>query len=663
MKIYPIINTKQQVLDKKQDNSCHTKINQGSFREINELPKSYSFLLPFKAHPRDFETQLTSLENVHCPSCGIKMLSKDEHRAIIRDAEKTKNLAEYSKVLNKNIESLPLNYRKLATFLNEVADRNPNMGIHDAFNITRAGANCMMREELKKTVIYLREMQKENKLSEQDNEAINNYINELNEYRSKQKLFKMKDFKDDLQKTVDSMETPKKWEMYMQVKENLQNAYRYKTILNYKPEYAKGQSEGAFILENILKYSDSNPYKLFSNIDKVEPFNTILMCSQCKDSRHSYFKNLLDNNPSMEQNTKKYLNDIGNATVANKLEGNSNYLKSVLSGIKAASGGRISHRTSDISGAAASKIFNENRITYRFEDYEDIPCACCGGTTITHEQKLKIYKEIGECKTLCEVKNVAGMYSKNIMPQYKIVFERYKKILADNPDISEKDMMHSLRVMSKEDIKKACLQIKKEILEESSKRKLNSFDRELVEDFLYQLDTKYSKIKPDSEFSYDDFDKSIHYSLDKMQSDVRIKLATNAKNRIRKLYMRDLIVIPQNNVVLKLGSNANAMFQNIFKMSILTVDHIVPKNEGGGEEDENKIGYCKDCNKEKTDTPFYAWYKYHPELKINTPKHLKRVDEIIKEEKISDMRFYTADVIKKMNNLTKGTMHPEFKMV
>lgn len=662
MKIHPIINIKQQRPNVNENKRCHTNPNSGSFEQVNELPKSYPLIMSFKGESADFQTQLSSLKGIHCPACGVKMLAKDELRATIREADKVRTVGEYSKILNKNIDSMQPKFKKLAKFMSEVAERNPNLGIHDAFNITRSGANKMLREELRKSATYLKEMEKENKFSDADKEIIDNLIEEIKGYSKTEKPPKVKEFKENLQKNIEQMESPKKWEMYTSIKENIQNAYNYRAILNYKPEYSQGLTEGAFILENVLRYSKSNINKIYTNVEKDERFNSILACTQCQDSRHTHFKNWVDTNPDMLIHTKQYLDDIAQSIVEDKLKGNSHYLQEVLGAIRKASAQKLSFTLSDLDGIAASKVFHENRTPYRFASYENIPCACCGGLTITHEQRVKLYEDIAKCKTLSEVKNIAQLNSKHIMPRYRFIFDRYKKVLADKPNITENDMMYELRVMSKQDLKKAFKNARKEILQVSSTKKLNSFDKELVNDFIFQLDKKYSKIHPNTEFIFDEYDRSIDFSINKMQSEIRIKLANIAKNEIRKLYMQDKMVMPQNDLILKLGSSANAMFQNIFKMSILTVDHILPKNLGGGEEDNNKIGYCKDCNNEKSDVPFIVWYKYHPELKTNIPKHLNKINEIIKEENMIEMKNYPKTVLKTINTLLRDTMHPQIKL-
>ena len=72
---------------------------------------------------------------------------------------------------------------------------------------------------------------------------------------------------------------------------------------------------------------------------------------------------------------------------------------------------------------------------YIFEDYEGIPCACCGVETLTHKQKLNLFKEINRCENLHELNNLSNLYSKHLTAKGAIIQKRFNRLLQTNPEI------------------------------------------------------------------------------------------------------------------------------------------------------------------------------------------------------------------------------------
>ena len=126
---------------------------------------------------------------------------------------------------------------------------------------------------------------------------------------------------------------------------------------------------------------------------------------------------------------------------------------------------------------------------------------------------------------------------------------------------------------------------------------------------------------------------------------------------LKKYYMLDYIVHPPENIIATAGNEIKAMFQNIFKMSVITVDHMDALALGGADEYYNKIGLCKSCNNEKGRQPLKQWAKQHPEINRNLPKHLKFVSSIIKRENLKDMFDYPEKAAKQANKLGQGKIH------
>ena len=217
--------------------------------------------------------------------------------------------------------------------------------------------------------------------------------------------------------------------------------------------------------------------------------------------------------------------------------------------------------------------------------------------------------------------------------------------------------MKALQYLSKQDIKHEMQNIKSEINNFSQQHNFNIYDKELLNDFIDNLDNKYSTMKLDEMFRYEEYNDLVSKILNRMSSPNKKILIKFAKRNIKELYMRDAIVYPPPIVVEKTGSKAKAMMQNIFKLSVLTVDHINPRSNAGVDEYANKVGYCKDCNTAKDGILFPSWFAMHPEIKQNLPKHLTKIAEIIKRENIKGMENYPETAARTSRRLARGKLN------
>ena len=79
--------------------------------------------------------------------------------------------------------------------------------------------------------------------------------------------------------------------------------------------------------------------------------------------------------------------------------------------------GKIKLSRNNIISEAQDKVFKEMKSDYIFEDYEGIPCACCGVETLTHKQKLNLFKEINRCENLHELNNLSNYIQNILLPK------------------------------------------------------------------------------------------------------------------------------------------------------------------------------------------------------------------------------------------------------
>lgn len=655
MKITPIINYRQQSLQNQQKrqplNFAESKTGQRSFGHIPHSGFYSNALINFGENVEAFQKQLLSLDDIHCPACGEKMLSSQSLNELVRKAENIHNLSEYAKFLTKNQDYFHSKFKMYIYYVNRIAQNEPDKPISEVHKIQRSGTSKLMARVLNSQADYLAELLKKEVFSDADKEKILNCSQYL---KSVSGIPKAAVLKEELLKTLGSLESDKRWEIYTNVKHNIQNIYTYHIALQYNPDKSEGLSEQGYIVKNMLSYSQNKLTKVYTNIETDKRFNNMLICRDCSP-KYSAFR-YIANSPEGAGRVKQYADDISYAIAENKLSGNNSYLYEFMGAVNSVTKGKIKLSRNNIISEAQDKVFKEMKSDYIFEDYEGIPCACCGVETLTHKQKLNLFKEINRCENLHELNNLSNLYSKHLTAKGALIQKRFNRLLQTNPEIKEEDVMLSLQYLSKQDIKHEMQNIKKEIFEFSKKRKYNNFDKELLNDFIYKIDNKYSRMKPSELFRYDEYDELVSDTLNRMTSPYKKTLIKISKRNIKELYLKDALVSPPPLVVEKTGSQAKAMIQNIFKLSVLTVDHINPKSNGGKDDYANKVGYCKDCNNAKSGMVFPAWVALRPEININLPRHLKKIAEIIKKERIKDMQSYPETAARTSMRLARGKL-------
>lgn len=652
MKILPLVNIKQYTESAKKDLPNGTSAPR--YLQINKLPDICVPLISFCGEKADFKSQLSSLEDIHCPSCGYKMLSDKKLKELVKESARMKTMPEYAAFLNKNKDYFHPQFQPFVRYIDNFAQKYPEKPFIEIFKMLRSGTPKIMIKKLNNKAEYLSELMKEEKFSDSDKEKINECIGYLKAQKSIPKAF---DVKQNLMQTLGSLENPKKWEIYTNVKKGIQNVYGYHIALQYHPEKSGGLSEQAFVLKNMLSYSKNEMANVYTNIKEDKRFNNMLICNDCRP-KYTTFKNI-ESSPNAKQNIQHYIDDIASAIADNKLAGNSSYLYEFIGAVNSVTKHRMSFDRKKVSSGAQVNVFKETKSEYIFADYEGIPCACCGVTTITHEQKLKLFKIIADCENLSELKNVMKLYSKHVNTKNRIIYDRFYQIMKENPDIKEDKLMGSLRALSKQDINKELADVKEKLINYTNKnsKNLNYLEKEFIKDFIYELDNRFSKVPVNEMFCYDDYDDAVSNTLDKIKDPYSKDLIKIAKKNIKKLYVRDCLVKPSTLVINKTGGEAKAMFQNIFKMSVITVDHRKAKDLGGEDDYNNKVGYCKDCNNEKSRTPYVVWVGMHPEINQNLPRHLRAISKIIKDNGLKDMIDYPEKTARTSMRLARGKLN------
>lgn len=650
MKIYPVNNLMQvrQVVNPNRDNAVSVKVSDNQ-SGIGILP-AYKPLIRFCGDSGKLKSQLIELNGVHCPGCGVAMPNGENFNKLVNEAYKNRTFPEYAKFLTENRKYFQKQFQPFISAMSGMSKDNPELPLDDAIRILRSGTSRLIIKRMKSEGEYLDGIMKSENFTENDKQK----VSEAAEYlKSTTLLPKYRDFCDKMGNTLGVLEHHKRNEIYSSL-EGIYDGFKCRGALVYNPEKNNGLPERVFIVQNMLSRSRNNLVKVIVTRDDDNCYNNMLLCSDCLPKYKSF--KYIEKSPNAQAKVERYFLDVAKAVENNKLTGNNTYLYDFIGAVNGVTSRRISLNRHSVAGVVQSKVFSESKTKYMFEKYEGIPCGTCGTVTITHNQKVNLYKQIQRCENLHELKNIVVINREHIVPKYIKIIDRFNRILGENPDITDEELMQKLREMSNKDVKNHFISVKNNLTDYMNSHKMTFIEKEYVKDFLYNLNNKYIENQKSVPFGYDEYSGLVDNSLKNISSIHKMNLIKIAKRNLKEFYMQDFIVNPPPQIVAQAGSLSKAMIQNILRMSVITVDHTEALSVGGEDEYYNKIGYCKDCNNEKSKKPFAAWVKKHPEIKMNLPKHFKYINEIIKEDNIAQMKDYPQKAAKHAMRLAKGRL-------
>lgn len=106
---------------------------------------------------------------------------------------------------------------------------------------------------------------------------------------------------------------------------------------------------------------------------------------------------------------------------------------------------------------------------------------------------------------------------------------------------------------------------------------------------------------------------------------------------------------------------ARDFYMDLFRQTIPSVDHVIPKSKGGSDKSDNFLSVCKACNVKKSNMPFPLFIKTYPNVKENIKKqlvYLKRIIPywVLKRKLDVDYLDYPEEVSKTLSKITDGAI-------
>lgn len=629
------------------------RIHRDNYSDVLSGNKNfYAYPVCFGAAAGSLQKQLLDLNGVHCPCCGEQMVSSSGIGEILKKVSCARSLTDYAGALVHNKEFFHKKYHPFINAIYRLSQKSPEKTIPDALQIVRTGSSKLVVNTMHKQGQYLNEILENENLSKSDRAKIKSFADYLNNITL---LPKKKDYDEKYHETFDNMEFADKKKIAFLVNNSIMSAFNCRGALYYDKEQLKGLSPQTFIVKQMLSYSQNTLKNVFATKSDSPADNNVkfLICGECAP-RYKTF-NYIRKSPFGKEHLEQYTRDISAAICENKLSGNNKYIYDFIKAANVSDKNLL--KRSSVSGVVQSKIFYERKCNYIFEKFEKIPCASCGTETITHEQKLKLFDEIKKCENIHELKNLVKINSNHITPDLRILVERFNALIGNNPDISGQELMEALQKSGKEDLSKHMNSVCENIKTFVDNNDFNFIEKEIINDFIFWVRQECVDMPYRQEFRYDNYNKMLEDTIGTLHNANKTKLINIAKEDLKDIYMEDFILHPPAELVKQSGNPVKTMFQNIFKMSVLTVDHTEARALGGSDEYFNKVGYCKFCNIQKGKKPFDVWAAKHPEINENLLKHLKFISKIIKQEHIKEMEDYPEKAARQAIRLARGKIN------
>lgn len=625
------------------------------------LPAGYYFPINFKGDTDNIEKQLKQLENIHCPVCGVKMLSQNEMKRLLKQGQKITDVTMFCDWLEKNKDNINPKYRKFVESAKRNSQEFNTNSIDDLLKNMQESAFIASQNTIDEMKKIIEEAQNTKKFSDSDNVLLEECYIRLDNFDVKSTQGILKPIKNILIETIGNLENESEKPLYNSLIKKIFPVAEYQSFFNdflYKKSNIPYKD---IVLQKLFTPSSSNIQKIINYKNSTENIdvNYVLTCNECKIPKDGVFFSYHKNKPDIEKNFITYLEDIGKNILNHQLTGHSEYPFGLINLVSKTSGNKykVDIYKNPVLKELKIQNFEDYKNTIDFEpvNHEGIPCASCGNMTITHEQKLQLYKQVENTKDLKELYELLSNNKQYIGKKYYDTLREIGLILVKNPKISEIELISELRKYEALNIKNKLNKAIK--LAEYLVPDASSNDQQLLTQFIQEAKTSFCENYDNKLFPYNKYNNLIKRTIYCVESEkIKTIHGYQFKEPIRKAFTRQGLLYPNKETIEKVGSISKVIAQDMFKGSIATIDHLVAKNRQGWENIANYVVMCKNCNNEKTNYSIMHWLDIHPPVAKNMQKYMDViVDKLHKGEfKEEYMKKYPFVFAKCLKILTQG---------
>lgn len=623
---------------------------------------AFGYYLPVNFKSLQLDKKFENVNDLHCPICGKKMLTDQKYQQIIEESRNVKNSQDFYNLLESYKDYIPQYYSKINKHVDSFLNReDDDKSIEALFGALFYISNSRYKTYLKRTAEDIAMFKNYGGVSKHDEKILDECITELNKPYLTQTVCKTKysEYKSFLNEKWGQLESKDKWSVYNKAKEKIRDGALYAWLFRFNMRDANGELKEN-IVEEMTKAIFFPSLRKQSNIvpiwkgDATEDLNAILICDGC-DNNNRYVFEAWKNHPERIQNILMYYEDVAKSINNKDTDLDYKFVLKQIDIIKLLSRDNILVDREYIRQLMKKNIFEDrhNRMDFEIAEFEGIPCACCGATTITHKQRSEIFSLIENAASQKEVFDIVEKYKKYLKPKYIEIIDSYKYIFKKYPNMSQDKIFEILRSGFKDKMDIAMLETIDEINSEALHMHLNEDDKKNLKRFCAKAKSDFMNMDYQSRFPYDEYVNMVLNTIGKMSSTNKYVLIDIAKEKVMNIYSLQNVLYIHPNILAKM-SPLRGMVENMFKSVVITGDHMIPKNKNGWDVKSNIVGFCKTCNTKKSDMSLKDFYRYNPQLKVNFQKYLNKVVELIKSGQLKGYDDYPVRFAANVKNLTKG---------
>lgn len=614
-----------------------------------------------------FIGELKSLDNMHCPLCGTKMLSEKEFRQAMKEANEIKSPEDFCNFLDKYSSCIVPELKSIVKDSKLMFYKLRKPEIEPFLNILKEGYTQKTAQSAEKTNEIFYDTLNKYPLCDNDKKLLSDCQVEINHlYKNKSKDALLKYLNVSFRNTIKLLQAKNKNDIYNELSSQLKKDCRLELLFTKSlAGMAASDSRQKSVLRNLLQYSKSDIHKVNNNrnAQKGTILNMILTCEHCSTEQKNLYKLQTTNEI---HNYYKHLQELALAALNGKLNSNKAYPIVLANFVRDTSNERINPDDNDVLLKQLSNItgVTKNRdVNFELVQHSGIPCYTCGQETITHEDKCALFEKIKNTSSMYEIAKIFDDKKNIIKPIYLPLIEEFKGLLIKLPTATEADILSFLRQNKYEQIKEELYNCASIAATTANINNYNEYNQNLINTYIEKTQNMFLDMDKDKKFDFHYYQRMMKETIGELQDQNNSKYLLTQKliRKIKELYAIQVILFPEEAVCEKVGNAIKVISQDVFKNSVATVKDLdvkIPNSDFNtlSQQKGRKIIMCSGCKKAQKDKNLKFWYKLHPEIKQNLPKYLHKIEELSQNKEISGFEYYPYEILENIRKLTDGEL-------
>ncbi len=303
--------------------------------------------------------------------------------------------------------------------------------------------------------------------------------------------------------------------------------------------------------------------------------------------------------------------------------------------------------------------------TFMMLGVQDVPCACCGRTTLNAREFAKLKPEMFS-KSCVKSFEILDKYENYMQESERATYKAIREVGLKNPD---KNLQEVLVLMRPEYLKRLVIKEFK-IIDGIDKLSNNLPYSSFLE--IRKITTNARKIIIDNNKENPFKRQMLIAEIAKLQDTLpekdiarqarelaeKLPKSTNNKNAFIVKYSGKI----KKNETTQIYEHANSydIARRLLITAIATKEHVKPESEGGASAQNNYIVECAKCNNSRRSIPLDEWVKEHPSMPENAQKYLDFVINLINNGTLRNYEWYPLVISETLVKQSKGLLNPDY---